>query len=271
GPWLQGVAAEREYKNDEMIDDSLRSVLFQIPKPGALDPAACNEPSENPDCFSVVSDLGAIDVERGRDHGMALYNTLRAAYGLPALTSFTQVTGETTSSFPSDPLINPADPINDANIMDFTSLRDRLGTLVPPGTSAALNDVMTVTRRSTLAARLKAIYGNPNAMDSFVGMAAEKHVAGTEFGELQLAMWKKQFQALRDGDRFFYLNDPVLAEIEAAYGITYKHSLSELIRLDSGVPAKRLAANVFFAPTPGSALRHHLRAQRRASRRASRR
>ena len=41
-------------------------------------------------------------------------------------------------------------------------------------------------------------------------MVAEPHVPGTEFGELQLAMWKKQFQALRDGDRFFYGNDPAL-------------------------------------------------------------
>ena len=41
-------------------------------------------------------------------------------------------------------------------------------------------------------------------------MVSEKHVPGTEFGALQLAMWKKQFAALRDGDRFFYANDPVL-------------------------------------------------------------
>ena len=41
-------------------------------------------------------------------------------------------------------------------------------------------------------------------------MVAEPHVPGTEFGELQLAIWKQQFQALRDGDRFFYANDPAL-------------------------------------------------------------
>ena len=33
---------------------------------------------------------------------------------------------------------------------------------------------------------------------------------GAEFGELQLAMWKRQFERLRDGDRFFYVNDPAL-------------------------------------------------------------
>jgi hypothetical protein len=40
-------------------------------------------------------------------------------------------------------------------------------------------------------------------MDAFVGMSAEKHVAGSEFGPLQLAMWKREFENLRDGDRFF--------------------------------------------------------------------
>jgi hypothetical protein len=38
---------------------------------------------------------------------------------------------------------------------------------------------------------------------------------GTELGPLQLAMWKRQFEALRDGDRFFYLNDPELATVRA--------------------------------------------------------
>ena len=59
-----------------------------------------------------------------------------------------------------------------------------------------------------MAARLRAIYGNVNNVDAFTGMVAERHVPGTEFGELQLAIWKRQFQALRDGDRFFYGNDP---------------------------------------------------------------
>ena len=34
GPLLASLASERQYKNDEQIDNSMRSVLFQIPKPG---------------------------------------------------------------------------------------------------------------------------------------------------------------------------------------------------------------------------------------------
>ena len=39
GPLLKGLGAERQYRNDEQIDESLRSILFQIPKPGNSDPA----------------------------------------------------------------------------------------------------------------------------------------------------------------------------------------------------------------------------------------
>ena len=57
---------------------------------------------------------------------------------------------------------------------------------------------------------------------------------GTEFGELQLAIWKDQFQKLRDGDRFFFQNDPALAAIARSYGVTYRHSLADIIQLNTG-------------------------------------
>ena len=104
---------------------------------------------------------------------------------------------------------------------------------------------MVGIRKSTLAARLKAIYGSVDNLDAFVGMVSEKHVQGTEFGELQLAMWKQQFAALRDGDRFFYLNDPVLKGIEQLYGIGYRHTLAELIALNTDAATQ---PNVFKAP-----------------------
>ena len=116
--------------------------------------------------------------------------------------------------------------------------------MIPLGSPQAQSDAVVGVRRTTLAARLRAIYGNVDNVDAFVGMVSEKHVPGTEFGPLQLAIWKKQFEALRDGDRFFYLNDPVLDTIGQTYGIDYRHSLSELIALDTG---ETLPANVFKA------------------------
>jgi hypothetical protein len=37
-------------------------------------------------------DLIALDIQRGRDHGLPDYNTVRVAYGLPPVTSFAQIT-----------------------------------------------------------------------------------------------------------------------------------------------------------------------------------
>ena len=56
GPLLAGLASERQYKNDEQIDNSMRSVLFQIPKPGSTQP--CATPVIDPNCFTDVTDLG---------------------------------------------------------------------------------------------------------------------------------------------------------------------------------------------------------------------
>jgi hypothetical protein len=75
-------------------------------------------------------------------------------------------------------------------------------------------------------------------------MLSERHVPRTEFGPLLLAMWKKQFEALRDGDRFFYLNDAVLPAIASTYGIDYRRSLADVMRADTGA---RVQANVFKA------------------------
>jgi hypothetical protein len=236
---------EHEYKNDEQIDNSLRSVLFDVPKPNGKNPPSCGSPVIDPSCFTDVSDLGADDVVRGRDHGMPSYNDLRRAYGLPPAGSFTDVTGESTAKFPSnDPKIDPSDPIDDPNILDFVQLRDAAGNVIPLNSPNAQEDAVVGVRRTTLAARLRAIYGNVNKVDAFVGMVSEKHVPGTEFGSLQLAIWKKQFEALRDGDRFFYLNDPALTTIAQTYGIDYRHSLAELVKLDIGVT---LPSNVFKA------------------------
>src|SRR6267143_74617 len=241
GPVFQSLS-QRQYENDEQIDNAQRSVLFQIPKPGVPDPTVCGVPIVNPDCFSGVSDLGALDIARGRDHGIPLYNDLRRAYGLAPKVSFIDITGEATQRFPVDPLINPRDPINDPNILDFVELRDANGNVVAPDSVAAEEDVVTGIRRTPVAARLKAIYGTVDRLDAFVGMVSERHVKHTEFGELQLAIWTKQFTALRDGDRFFYRNDPVLRFIDHEFGIDYRLTLAEIVKLNTGVTLQK---NVF--------------------------
>jgi peroxidase len=241
GAVLHGLGGEPQYKNDEMIDNQLRSVLFQVPVPGN---EGCLDGPTLPACFKGVVDLGAVDIERGRDHGMPLYNDLRRAFGLNEKKSFTAITGESTDRFPTnDPTIT-GNPLNDPNILDFTALFDADGNPVALGSEAAENEAVVGVRRTTLAARLKGIYGDTSKLDAFVGMLSERHVKGTEFGELQLAMWKQQFQALRDGDRFFYLNDPVLPELQRLFGITYKRTLAEIIEQNTDIDVQD---NVFEA------------------------
>jgi Animal haem peroxidase len=232
GAVLHGLGGEPQYKNDEMIDNQLRSVLFQVPAPGN---EGCLDGPTLPACFKGVVDLGAVDIERGRDHGMPLYNDMRKAFGLKDQKSFTAITGESTDRFPTnDPLIT-GNPINDPNILDFTALFDAAGNPIPLGSEATQAEAVVGVRRTTLAARLKAIYGDPNKLDAFVGMLSERHVHGSEFGELQLAMWKQQFQALRDGDRFFYQNDAVLPELRRLFGIDYRRTLAQIIEENTGI------------------------------------
>ena len=242
GPVMRGLSSESEYKNDEQIDNQLRSVLFQVPKPGAPNPLDCLDGPPLPTCFNLVQDLGALDIARGRDHGMPSYNNLRVAYGLPAKSSFTAITGEATQAFPADPLINAANPIDDPNILDVRRLFDIDGNELVVGSEAGDASAVREVRRTTVAARLKAIYGSVAKLDAFTGMLSERHVAGAEFGELQRAIWKREFETLRDGDRFFYLNDPALPLIQAMFGISSRRTLAQIIRANTG---EDVPANVF--------------------------
>jgi hypothetical protein len=230
GPLFLGLK-ESQYKNEEQIDNQLRSVLFQVPVPGN---PGCEQGPELEPCFNGVVDLGAIDIERGRDHGIPRYNALRQAYGLPARTTFTAITGEATDQFPA------GSGVNNPNSLDIVTLTDIDGNAVAAGVDGATNEV----RRSTVAARLRAVYGNVNNVDAFAGMISEPHVPGTEFGELQLAIWTKQFQALRDGDRFFFGNDQGLSYIRNTYGIDYRRTLGQIIA--SNTDLDESAENVFL-------------------------
>ncbi|HZM74094.1 MAG TPA: peroxidase family protein [Candidatus Limnocylindrales bacterium] len=233
---LDGIFAsllESQYKNEHQMDNQLRSVLFQVPVPG--NPLCDLEPELEP-CFRGVVDLGAIDIVRGRDHGIPRYNALRQAYGLPAKTSFTAITGESTDQFPA------GSGVDNPNSLDIITLNNIDGGAEAIGSEAATAETM----RSTVAARLRAIYGgNVNNVDAFTGVLAEPHVAGTEFGELQLAIWTRQFQALRDGDRFFYGNDQGLSFIRNTYGIDFHTTLGQVIARNTGL-AEESDINVFL-------------------------
>jgi Animal haem peroxidase len=240
GPLLQGIGIEPQYKNDNEIDNQLRSVLFQIPVSGNPE---CLDGEGLPECFDGVVDLGAIDIERGRDHGMPSYNDLRRAYGLEPKASFTAITGEASEEYPAGM------DIDDPASLEVQELLDIKGRPIDLTDEEAVEaDGITVVRGSTLAARLKAIYGSVDNLDAFTGMLSESHEKGSNFGELQRAIWERQFEALRSGDRFFYENDPGLSWIKETYGIDYRTNLGDVIARNTDIPRNELAKNVFLAP-----------------------
>lgn len=65
-----------------------------------------------------------------------------------------------------------------------------------------------------LSNQLRSSYLSINRVDPWVGLLAERRQSGSLFGETLLTILQHQFTALRDGDRFFYLNDPVLTDEE---------------------------------------------------------
>jgi hypothetical protein len=219
GPVLQGVSSHPMARNDETVTNMLRSLVA----PGA------------------VNDLAAVDVVRGRDHGFPSYNAVRRAFGLAPKTSFVAITGEDSEDFPRDPVLTRGREVDDPQCVDFVALYDIHGRR----TTAAADNAVRGVRRTPLAARLKAIYHDVEKVEPFVGMMCEARQPEAEFGELQATIWRRQFTALRDGDRFFYLHNPALDVIRRRFGIGYETTLAELIARNTDIPRHALPRNVF--------------------------
>jgi hypothetical protein len=75
-PILRGLAAQRHQKVDLQIVDTLRNFLFGQPGSGGFD-------------------LTALNIQRGRDHGLSSYNDTREAVGLSRYSTFSDITSDT--------------------------------------------------------------------------------------------------------------------------------------------------------------------------------
>ena len=74
---MKYLASDRAQEIDTKVIDDLRNFLFGPPGSGGMD-------------------LAALNIQRGRDHGLASYNNTRAAYGLPRARSFQDITKDVT-------------------------------------------------------------------------------------------------------------------------------------------------------------------------------
>ena len=71
-PFLRGLAAQPAQEIDPFVVDDVRNFLFGEPGSGGLD-------------------LASLNIQRGRDHGMARYNACRIELGLDPWTDLTQI------------------------------------------------------------------------------------------------------------------------------------------------------------------------------------
>lgn len=141
-PFLIGMATQVEQDFDCKMIHDLRNFLFGSPGSGGLD-------------------LAVLNITRGRERGLADYNTIRTNFGLPAIQHFNDLS--------SNPWQNQI---------------------------------------------IEGVYGNVNKIDPWVGFLAEDHMSNALFGETVMTIMKRQFRSLRDGDRFYYENDPDFNDVE---------------------------------------------------------
>lgn len=72
-PYIRGLAMQNAQRIDMKIIDGVRNFLFGPPGAGGFD-------------------LASLNIQRGRDHGLPDYNSMRAAMGLPRVQSFAEIT-----------------------------------------------------------------------------------------------------------------------------------------------------------------------------------
>jgi len=171
---LKGDADINAQAMDVMVINEVRNLLFNEVVPGV----------------GGGQDLVALDIQRGRDHGIPNYNALRVAVGLPQISSFKQIT-------------------------------------------------RNVSVQQSLA---RAYPGGVNTMDAFEGGLAEDPLPGSDVGPLFWTILVNQFTRLRDGDRFFYLNESFTPQEQQI--LQNGNSLAKVIRANTQIT--NLQANVMI-------------------------
>jgi hypothetical protein len=109
-----------------------------------------------------------------------------------------------------------------------------------------LNPALTfadITKRPDVQQRLESVYGRVELVDVWIGGLAEDHRPGAMVGELIYTILVDQFERLRDGDRFFYLNAFPSFTIRSLETTT----LADVIRRNTTIN-REIQDNVFLLP-----------------------
>ena len=155
---LRGLARQQAQEVDLLVTSEVRNLLFRRGSDRG-------------------TDLAALNTQRGRDHGIADYNSVRKAYGLPVADSF-------------------ADVSSDEDAQEA----------------------------------LEGLYGEIGDLELWVGGLAEDHAEGALVGETFSAIIADQFIRLRDGDRFWYENDPFFLTRPELLAELRETTLADVIR-----------------------------------------
>jgi hypothetical protein len=136
----------------------------------------------------------------------------------------------------------------DNGLPDYNTVRVAYG--LPPVTSFA-----QITSNLRVQQELQQAYGSVNNIDALEGGMAEDHVSGSDLGPLFRAILVDQFTRLRDGDRFFYLNEPWSpAELRI---LRRGDTLSKVIKANTGITNLQSDVFLFQASIGGTVASGH--------------
>lgn len=117
---------------------------------------------------------------------------------------------------------------------DYNTVREILGL-------GRVRSFAEITADPIDAIVMEDLYGSVDKVDPWVGMLAEEHMPGAMFGETMMQIIRDQFRAFRNGDRFYFENDPELNSQEKS---EIRHTtMAYLIERNTGLHS--MQENVF--------------------------
>lgn len=124
----------------------------------------------------------------------------------------------------------------DRGLPDYNTVRADFG-------MEQITEFSDITKDALMSGTFEHVYGSVDKIDPWVGMLAEDHMDNAIFGPTAMKIIQKQFLNLRDGDRYYYQNDPELTS--DAKNRIRKTTLAEVIKRNT--PITVIHDDIFMA------------------------